>query len=81
MMAMVVELLMGVKDSSKVQNRWVAKSWIVLIPNLIILILVKSLFHDSSFIAPIRQHMLLGKKERIDRRTNQFKKQQYTVSN
>ena len=45
-MAMLVEQLMGVKDHGKVRNRRVAKSQIV----LLIIILVKSLFHDSSFM-------------------------------
>ena len=43
-MAKLAEPLMGIRNAGKLQNRKVAKSQIVLIP---ILILVKSLFHDS----------------------------------
>ena len=48
-MAMLVGPLMGIKDPGKVRNRRVAKSRIV----LLILILVKSLLHDSSFVVAV----------------------------
>ena len=49
MMAMIVGPLMDVKDPGKVRNWQVAKSRIVLVV-ILNLILVKSLFHDSSFM-------------------------------
>ena len=48
-MAMLVELLMGIKDPGKVQNWHVTKLWIAFFP-IVILFLVKSLFHNSSFM-------------------------------
>ena len=42
--------LIDVKDPGKVQNQRVAKLQIVHISILILLVLVKSLFHDSSFV-------------------------------
>ena len=47
-MAMLIGPLMDVKDHGKVRNWRVAKLCIVFI--IILLILVKSLFHESSFI-------------------------------
>ena len=41
LMAMLVGLLMCVKDASRAQNRWVEKSWIVLLIIFILIILVK----------------------------------------
>ena len=93
--AMLVGTLMVIKDTGKVQNRRVAKLWIVLIPILIIiLILVKKFFpqqliHDCRYCSTNNTkevHLLVSSafcvKIRIDGRTNQFeKKTLYLVSN
>ena len=50
MMTMVAEASACAKDINQVQNQEVAKSQFVLIPILLIIIIVKSLFHDISIV-------------------------------
>ena len=68
---MLVGPLMDIKDSGKVRNRRVAKSRLVLIPILIILVkwLIPRQLIQHQRVALIREQGLLGKK-RINRRTN-----------
>ena len=92
-MAMLVGPLMDVKDPGKVRNRRVAKSRIVFLPIILILILVKKfiprkLIHGCRYCSINNTNELrllvssaFWVKKGIDGRTNQFEKQQYTGSN